>query len=177
MKINDVHSQKQKILHMDVFEKPTTAQGWDWWLPPKGSSARGVQPLHLVQGMSVPTGLVVTSPLPPFSVSLFQTLSSVHAHCLQKGSTSLAPAAAALAQAGKHAKTSPSNRETGAGLVLVLPRLSLKSTGCARQACPSPADSPALSALPSFPSAHPAWLYQWLSLLNGRHILLQTWAD
>lgn len=36
--------------------------------PPKGSSPCGVQPLHLVQRMSVPTGLAVTSPLHPFSV-------------------------------------------------------------------------------------------------------------
>lgn len=47
----------------------------------------------------------------------------------------------------------------------------------ATQAGPSPADRWALSPPPSFPCSNFALLRWWLSLLNGRRILLQTWAD
>lgn len=47
----------------------------------------------------------------------------------------------------------------------------------ATQAGPSPADRRALSPPPSFPCSNFALRCWWLSLLNGRRILLQTWAD
>lgn len=132
------HSQQQKILHMEVFWKAKDEH-------------MGFNPFTLSRGWMSPQGW--QSPLQFSHFLCFLIPSLTLSSCPSLMERSLAPAAAVLAQAGKHAKISPSNRETRAGLVLVVPRLPLKSTGCARQACPSPADSPVLSPLPSFPSA------------------------
>lgn len=160
-----------------MFEKPATTEGWAWWLPPKGSSARGVQPLHLVQGMSVPTGLAVTSPFTHSLCFLIPNLTLSSCPLLTER----------INQSGSCCSSAGSDRKTCQNFTKQQGNMSRFGLGGAQAASeehwlckaglPLACWQPALSPLPSFPSAHSAWLYQWLSLLNGRHILLQTWAD